>query len=120
MHADRKPESASAASRTAPLASVVVKLDAEVLRPLVEAVVAEALRQLEADRHRLDGEVLAYSEVDAAKLLGLEEHQLRDERRRGRIGASQIVGRRIRYARSDLLTYLEGRRVNGGSTGHST
>jgi Helix-turn-helix domain len=95
------------------LAAVVVHLDGEQLRPLVEAVVAEAVRQLDADRQRLGDGKLAYSEGEAAGLLGLEEHQLRDERRRGRIAASAIVGRRIRYQRSDLLAYLTARRVNG-------
>jgi hypothetical protein len=43
--------------------------------------------------------------------LGLHVHQLRDERRRGRIQASQIVGRRIRYLRADLERYLAERRA---------
>jgi hypothetical protein len=102
-----------------PLASVVVHLDAAHLRSLVEIVVAEALRQLEAERQQVNGDVLAYGEPEAARLLGLEEHVLRDERRRGRIVASKIVGRRIRYMRSDLVTYLAGRRVNGERNGHS-
>jgi hypothetical protein len=92
-----------------------VHLDVEHFRPLVEAIVAEAVRLLDGDRQRLDGDLLAYSEAEAAKLLGLEEHVLRDERRRGRIIASQIVGRRIRYQRGDLLQYLAERRLNGKS-----
>lgn len=75
------------------------------LRPLATTLVAEALAQLRADDAKL-GERLAYSEPEAAQLIGLESHQLRDERLRGRISASQIVGRRIRYARDDLLAYL--------------
>src|SRR5262245_43906077 len=98
---------------TQTLASVVVHLDADRLRPLIEAVVAEAIRQLGDARGQLDGDRLAYAEPEAARLLGLEEHVLRDERRRGRIVASQIVGRRIRYQRHDLLQYLAERRVNG-------
>jgi hypothetical protein len=35
---------------------------------------------------------------------------LRDERRRGRIAASQVVGRRIRYKREDRTAYLAERR----------
>jgi hypothetical protein len=46
-------------------------------------------------------------------LLGLEAHQLRDERRRGRIAASRIVNRSIRYLRSDLMDYLHRHRSNG-------
>lgn len=88
--------------------------DAETLRPLVQAIVTEALAQLDADKASL-GERLAYSEEEGARLLGLETHQLRDERRRGRINASQIVGRRIRYTRDDLVAYLQSRRVQSTS-----
>ena len=75
------------------------------LRPLVATIVTEALAQLRADETAL-GDRLAFSEQEAARLLGLESHQLRDERLRGRIAASQIVGRRIRYRRDDLISYL--------------
>jgi hypothetical protein len=34
------------------------------------------------------------------------------ERRRGRIVASQMVNRRVRYLREDLLAYLHGRRTD--------
>ena len=75
------------------------------LRPLVATIVTEALTQLRADEAAL-GDQLAFSEPKAARLLELEPHQLRDERLRGRIAASQIVGRRIRYLRADLVEYL--------------
>ncbi len=80
------------------------------LRPLIEAVVAATVARLADDEARL-GDVLAFDEPTAARLLSLEPHQLRDERLRGRITASQIVGRRIRYRRNDLLTYLERNRT---------
>ena len=51
---------------------------------------------------------MAYSEEEAARLLGLNSHQLRDERRRGRTAASQFVGRQIRYLREDLISDLYG------------
>jgi helix-turn-helix protein len=86
-------------------------VDTEALRPLVREIVAEVLDRLEGDRAKLSAGRLAYSEEEAARLLGLEPHVLRDERRRGRIGASSIVGRRIRYTHDDLLAYLESRRV---------
>ena len=82
-----------------------LQIDPEALRPLVHAVVEEVLTRLEAERGKLDGR-LAYSEPEAAALLGLQPHQLRDERLRGRIRASQIVGKRIRYMREDLVAYL--------------
>jgi Helix-turn-helix domain len=84
--------------------------DPSTLRPLIAAVVTEVLSQTQIDREQF-GARLCYSEPEAAELLGLREHQLRDERRRGRIAASMIVGRRIRYATADLLSYLAARRV---------
>jgi hypothetical protein len=88
-----------------------LSVDPAALRPLVQAVVAEVVAALEKDRARI-GDRLAYSEQEAARLLGLEPHVLRDERLRGRISASQVVGRRIRYTRDDLLAYLAARRTN--------
>jgi hypothetical protein len=85
-------------------------LDPAVLRPFIAQVVTEVFAQLEASRQALPENRLAYSEQEAARLLGLESHQLRDERRRGRIAASAIVGRRIRYMRDDLVAYLMSRR----------
>jgi helix-turn-helix protein len=97
-----------------PLAALAI--DPAALKELVKQVVAEALVALEADRARLDGQ-LAYSEAEAARLLGLNVWVLRGERRRGRIAASRIVGSRIRYTRDDLLRYLAERRLesNGES-----
>lgn len=82
-----------------------VIFDDDDLRPLIKTIVAEALVQLADDKAKL-GDVLAFDEPTAARMLSLEAHQLRDERLRGRITASQIVGRRIRYVRDDLLAYL--------------
>jgi hypothetical protein len=75
------------------------------LEPLLRQVVTETVTQLEADRARLNDK-LAYSEPEAARLLGLKPHQLRDARLAGKIQCSQITGRRIRYTREDLLHYL--------------
>ena len=85
------------------------------LRPLVATIVTEALAQLRTDDAAL-GDKLAFSEPVAARLLELEPHQLRDERLRGRIAASQIVGRRIRYQRADLLAYLAANRTEARTT----
>lgn len=79
------------------------------LRPLVVAVVAQTVATLAADSSAI-GDRIAIPEAEAARLLSLEPHVLRDERLRGRIGASQVVGRRILYSRQDLLDYLAGRR----------
>jgi hypothetical protein len=93
---------------------VSLQLEAEALKPLIQQVVSEVLARLDSERAKLDGR-LAYSEVEAAKMLGLEPHVLRDERLRGNIGASAIVGRRIRYTREDLTGYLLSRRWQKGA-----
>ena len=90
---------------------LALSIDPEALRPLLRELVAEALAQLQQHQAAL-GDRLAWSEPEAARLLGLNPHQLRDERRRGRIAASEIVGGRIRYTRADLLAYLAAGRVN--------
>lgn len=82
-----------------------VSLDADALRPVIEAAVAETLARLRDDEAQV-GERMAFDEPTAAGLLSLEPHQLQDERLRGRITASTIVGRRIRDLREDLLAYL--------------
>ncbi len=89
-----------------------LRIDAEDLKPLVERVVTETLTRLDELRAALPDRV-AFSEEEAARLLGLEPHQLRDERRRGRIKASKIVGRRVRYFRADLVQYIMERRISG-------
>jgi hypothetical protein len=91
------------------MAAVHLQMEPEALRPLIELVIGEVLARVEEERTRLNGRI-AYSEPEAAALLGLQSHQLRDERRRGQIQASEIVGKRIRYTRQDLLDYLASRR----------
>ena len=86
----------------------------EVLRPIVEAVVEQTVARLDAARRQLPDK-LAYSEEEAARLLGVHTHVLRDERLRGRITASQIVGRRIRYLHADLIEYLMRNRVGSAA-----
>src|SRR5262245_46503780 len=89
--------------------ALAVSIDVELLTPLIEHIVGEALRRLEGARAALPPERLAYGEAEAARLLSLHPHQLRDERRRGRIKASLVVGGRVRYRREDLLDYLAAR-----------
>ncbi len=93
-------------------ASVSLVIDAGALRDLVADVVRETLAAIEAEHRQVPGDRLAYSESEAARLLGLNVHQLRDERLRGRVAASVVVGKRIRYLRDDLLVYLRRGRVN--------
>ena len=90
-------------------------LSAEEIRPLIHEILQTAVEKLEADKAGL-GDQLAYSESDAARLPGLNTQQLRDERIRGRIASTRIVGGQIRYSREDLLAYLR-RNRSEASTG---
>jgi len=82
-----------------------LQLDSVFIKPLIRATVVEMLEQWKTDQAQL-GDRLAYAEEEAASLLGLKRHQLRDLRLAGKIRCSQIVGRRVRYTREDLLRYL--------------
>ncbi|HEV3005313.1 MAG TPA: helix-turn-helix domain-containing protein [Pirellulales bacterium] len=88
-----------------------LELDPADLTPIVRTALAEVL----AERDRLgDTERLGYPEPEAARLLGLASHQLRDARRRGEIDGRRI-GRSVVYSRQALLTWLDGddRRAGG-------
>jgi hypothetical protein len=78
-------------------------LDPEELKPIVQAVVAQ-LHDLFDD----DDDRLAFSEKEAAAMLGVPDTTLRDDRYLGRAKAS-LVGRKIRYTRQQLLDYLASR-----------
>ena len=84
---------------------VGISFDDANLRPLVRAVVAEVLAEHKQLQQIYEGRV-AYSEAEAANMLGLNQHQLRDLRLNGKINHSRIVGRRIRYTLQDLMDYL--------------
>jgi hypothetical protein len=83
-------------------------IDLDSIKPIIEATVAETLGRL-ATLRPSDNGPLCYTEPEAAELLHLDPRVLADERRRGRIKASAIVGRRIRYRREDLADYLASR-----------
>ncbi len=84
-------------------------IDPAGLEPLIRAVVSATLAAIDHDRAAVPDK-LAFSEAEAARLLSLNAHQLRDERRLGRIKASVGPGRKILYSRQDLLNYLAARR----------
>ena len=71
---------------------------------MIKLVVAEVMAEIEQLK-KANTERLVYSEVEAASMLGLHRHQLRDIRRRGEISHTRIVGRRIGYTMSDLVAY---------------
>lgn len=88
----------------------VIKCDAEDLRPLV----TEILRQTLTECHHLtEGNEprLAWSEADAAKLVGMQRWQLRDRRLEGQVLATK-VGRSWFYTKEELMKlFTEKRRA---------
>jgi len=66
-----------------------VTIDPAELEPVITATILATLLAIKADEDRL-GDRLAFSEPEAARLLSMQPHQLRDERLRGRLGASGI------------------------------
>jgi hypothetical protein len=84
-----------------------VKLDAgdiDVLQPIIQATVRATLAEIEATEHTL-GDRLAYPEAEAAALLGIPRHVLRDCRLRGEI-IGRMVGKRVVYSREALVRFL--------------
>ena len=80
-------------------------LDPDELRSLVQETVAHVVHELDEFKVIYNGR-LGYSEAEAADLLGLKQHQLRDLRRNGKISYARIVGNRVCYTIEDLRTYL--------------
>lgn len=79
--------------------------DFDALRPVIVETIREMLEQIDAERARLVGNRLAYGEAEAAGLLGLNRHQLRDCRLRGEVKGVKI-GKAILYKREDLELLL--------------
>jgi hypothetical protein len=92
-----------------PPSPVTLSIDSEALKPLVAEIVRQVLAELASVRDALPEGPLAFTEEQAAEMLGLHPWQLRDARLRGEIHASAITGRRIRYRREDLENYLNSR-----------
>ncbi len=69
-------------------------------------IVAAAVDVVIARRDEL-GDRLGYPEAEAARLLGVRKHVLRDSRLRGEISARR-VGRGYIYSRTALVRWLEG------------
>ena len=87
---------------------MVISFDDALLRPLIERIVATVLDRLQGEQEVLRDK-LAYTEAQAAALLGIERHVLRDARLRGELVGSR-VGKRILYEREELLGYLRRQR----------
>ena len=87
-----------------------IDIDEDDLRPLIEQVVTQTMERLDRDHERI-GDRIAYPEGEAAALLGVPRHVLRDSRLRGEVAAGKL-GRRVVYSREQLLKFL-GRSRNG-------
>lgn len=83
-------------------------LDKVELRSIVETVVAEVLDRMEA-RASLNGR-LAYTEAEAAALIGVPTHVLRDARIKRHEITGTKVGKTTVYTRGELERFLEQRK----------
>lgn len=92
--------------------AVQISIDPVALGSLIETVVEQTVHRLEEARKRLPDEQLCFTEAQAAEILGLQKHQLRDARMRGEIQPSYVVCGKISYSRQDLLDFLAGQRWN--------
>ena len=79
-----------------------IRFSRDDLKPIIETVITEM-----TDRFGEDGR-LAFDETEAAKLIGVARHVLRDERLKGRVKHGN-AGRKILYSRKQLLDFIEGR-----------
>jgi excisionase family DNA binding protein len=85
-----------------------MKLDAQdiaELRPVITAVVEQVLEHVHQRECKLENGRLAYNEAEAAALLGIARHVLRDARLKGEIQGSRI-GRKVLYSRDELVAFL--------------
>lgn len=79
--------------------------DIDSLRPLIAETVRAVLGEIRAEDHQLGGKI-GISEAEAAELLDVKPHVLRDCRLRGEIHARK-VGKEFRYLRDDLVRFLK-------------
>jgi len=81
------------------------------LEPLVTKVVAKVLADRESEGAKIGGR-LAFTEPEAAALIGVKPYVLRDCRLRGEITGSRI-GKRVMYSRDQLLKLLAKNQTEG-------
>ncbi len=83
-----------------------ITLEPADLKPLVEQIVTETVERLADERAKMGGR-LGFTEAEAAELIGVARHTLRDCRLRGEI-EGRLVGKKIVYSRDELLRFLRG------------
>jgi hypothetical protein len=74
------------------------------LQPIIAAAVRSTLDQIQASESKL-ADRLGFSEAEAAMLLGVPRHVMRDCRLRGEISARK-VGKKFIYSRTALVEFL--------------
>ncbi|MBT6155800.1 MAG: helix-turn-helix domain-containing protein [Planctomycetaceae bacterium] len=79
-----------------------VLIERDDLKPVVAEVVTEVMERFSNDDR------ISYTEPEAAELIGVKRHVLRDERLKGRVRHGK-VGNKIVYTRRQLLEFVEGR-----------
>lgn len=85
--------------------SVVLQLDDNVIRPLIDEAVEAAIARMEDRNAKLNGR-LSFTINEAARLLGVGVGTLRDLRARGEI-QGHLVGRKLLFRRDELVRLLE-------------
>jgi hypothetical protein len=89
---------------------VQINFDADDLRPAIEIAVRETLEKIaEMGSGLIPAQRLAFSEKEAAAILGIRPNVLGDARRRGEVCGS-LVGKKYLYSRDELIAFLERRR----------
>lgn len=86
-----------------------IEFDQSDLAPLIRQVAAAVVEEMRTDEQRVDGR-LAYREAEAAAVIGVQKHVLRDARLRGELVGSK-VGKAILYGRDELLAFLRRQRI---------
>jgi len=87
----------------------MIQIDQKQFANMIEKIIFDSFQKMEHAKISL-GSRLSFTESEAAALLGVGRHALRDARLRGEVEASK-VGRRILYSRDQLLQLLQKNRI---------
>ena len=82
-----------------------MQIEQHELKTIADLVVASLEPKLEELRETMHGSQIAFSEKEAAELIGVTRHALSQARRQGRIQAGQ-VGKGYVYTRQQLLEFV--------------
>ena len=85
-----------------------VELKVDDVRPIVRACLVEILEREDGILSQLDRERIAYPEREAAALLGVAPHVVRDLRLKGQLHGKRF-GRGVLYEKQELIRFLRER-----------